>query len=245
MKTHAHAPFVMALLLIGLGAAGLHKLRSAVRLGTPGVRMSNLPVLDEEARVARTNSVALPLRVDGHAATAEAIPRMELDYLPPDTVYARRTYIPNSGQPRIQASVVLMGADRTSIHRPEYCLTGQGWNIRQKRGLDIPIARPTPYTLPVQRYDMTYSGMANGRPDRRSGVYVFWFVADGQLTNSHLERQAWLIRDLVLKQVLQRWAYVAFFADCAPGGEDAAYNAIVKLLKESIADFQLTTGTPL
>ena len=76
MKTHAHAPFVMALLLIGLGAAGLHKLRSAVRLGTPGVRMSNLPVLDEEARVARTNSVALPLRVDGHAATAEAIPRM-------------------------------------------------------------------------------------------------------------------------------------------------------------------------
>lgn len=244
MKAHARMPFVMALLLIGAGAAGLHKLRSAVRLGSPGVKVSNLPVLDEDARVARTNSVSLPLRVDGHAATVEAIPRMELDYLPPDTVYARRTYIPKAGRPRIQASVVLMGADRTSIHRPEYCLTGQGWNIREKRGLGIPVERPTRYTLPVQRYDMTYSGLANGRPAPRSGVYVFWFVADGQLTNSHLERQGWLIRDLLLKQVLQRWAYVAYFADCPAGEEDATYNAIVALIQGSIADFQLTTGGP-
>lgn len=242
MKAHALAPFAVALLLIGAGAAGLHQLRRAVRLGTPGVKVSNLPVLDDEARVARTNSVALPLRVQGHAATVEAIPRLELDYLPPDTVYARRTYIPKAGRPRIQASVVLMGADRTSIHRPEYCLTGQGWNIREKRPLGIAIERPEPYLLPVQRYDMTYSGLSHGRPDRRSGVYVFWFVADGQLTNSHLERQGWLIRDLLLRQVLQRWAYVAFFADCPPGEEDATYEAIVALVRESIADFQLTTG---
>ena len=183
MKGWVGTPFVLALLLIGAGAAGLHGLRSAVRLGEPGVRVGNMPVLDEQARVARTNSVSLPLRVDGYSTVVDAIPRMELDYLPPDTVYARRTYIPRAGKPRIQASVVLMGTDRTSIHRPEYCLTGQGWNIREKRGMGVPVERPAAYVLPVQRYDMSFSGMVNGRPDLRSGVYVFWFVADGQLTN--------------------------------------------------------------
>lgn len=240
MKTLPFPLLAAALILIGLGAAGLHRLRTVVRLGTPGVKVSNLPVLDEESRVARTNSVALPLRLDGHAVVVNPIPRMELDYLPPDTSYARRTYVPKEGKPRIQASVVLMGTDRTSIHRPEYCLTGQGWNIRQKREATVPITLPRPYSLRVQRYDMSYSGMAEGRPVQRSGIYVFWFVADGQLTHSHLERQWWLIRDLLLKQVLQRWAYVAFFADCNPGEEDATYQAIAHLIQSAVPDFQLT-----
>lgn len=242
MKPATLPLFASALLLIGLGAAGLHRLRTAVRLGTPGVKLTNLPVLDEESRVARTNSVALPLRVHGHATTVNPIPRLELDYLPPDTSYARRTYVPKDGKHRIQASVVLMGTDRTSIHRPEYCLTGQGWNIRTRREASIPIPRPSPYALKVQRYDMTYSGLAEGRPAQRSGIYVFWFVADGQLTASHLERQWWLIRDLLRHQVLQRWAYVAYFADCPPGEEDATYDAIASLIQESVPDFQLTAG---
>ena len=25
-----------------------------------------------------------------------------------------------------------MGADRTSIHKPDYCLPGQGWTIKDK-----------------------------------------------------------------------------------------------------------------
>lgn len=242
MKASSHPWFVAALAMVGAGALGLQHLRTSVRLGPPGVKVSNLPVLDEESRVARTNSVALPVRVEGYATTVEAIPRMELDYLPPDTSYGRRVYVPRSGKPRIQASVVLMGTDRTSIHRPEYCLTGQGWNIRRKQAMGIPVERPRPYLLPVQRYDMRFTGLADGRVAERSGIYVFWFVADGQLTNSHLERQGWLIRDLLLRQVLQRWAYVAYFADCNPGEEEATYQSIVELVQASVADFQLTAG---
>ncbi|MEY3276685.1 MAG: hypothetical protein RL153_1953, partial [Verrucomicrobiota bacterium] len=85
---------------------------------------------------------------------------------------------------------------------------------------------------------MRFTGLADGRVAERSGIYVFWFVADGQLTNSHLERQGWLIRDLLLRQVLQRWAYVAYFADCNPGEEEATYQAIVELVQASVADFQ-------
>ena len=29
----------------------------------------------------------------------------------------------------VTATIILMGADRTSIHRPEYCLAGQGLHM--------------------------------------------------------------------------------------------------------------------
>jgi hypothetical protein len=77
MKRSSHAWFVAALVVVGVGAFGLQHLRTSVRLGKPGVKVTNLPVLDEESRVARTNSVALPVRVDGYATSVEAIPRLE------------------------------------------------------------------------------------------------------------------------------------------------------------------------
>ena len=30
-----------------------------------------------------------------------------------------------------------MGMDRTSIHKPEFCLPGQGWRIDQKTTVDL------------------------------------------------------------------------------------------------------------
>ena len=49
----------------------------------------------------------------------------------------------------IENNVVLMGHDRTSIHKPEYCLPGQGFTIDHREVVDIPIAQPHPYDLRV------------------------------------------------------------------------------------------------
>lgn len=234
---------LLALALIGLGATGLRSLRSAVHLGNPGVKLSSIPVLDENDKVARTNSVALPVHIPGYEGRLASITRLELDYLPQDTTYARRIYSIPSERFSVQASAVLMGTDRTSIHRPEYCLTGQGWNIVRQTATNIPIQKPTPYSLPVQRYDVVYQGEIDGRPAVRSGVYVFWFVAEGQLTSSHLDRQWSLIRNLLLHQTLQRWAYISFFADCAPGDENQTFQRIAQIAANSVPEFQLTTGT--
>ena len=231
-----------ALALIGTSALWLNNLRSAVRLGNPGVKLASIPVLDEDSKVARTNSVALPLRVPGFESKLANITRLELNYLPPDTTYARRFYsIPKEGF-AVQASAVLMGTDRTSIHRPEYCLTGQGWSITRQQATSIQIEGNQPFRLPVQRYDMSYQGELNGQMAVRSGIYVFWFVAEGQVTESHVKRQWWLIRDLLLHRTLQRWAYISFFADCAPGQEEATYTQITRLVAATVPDFQLTTG---
>ena len=58
---------------------------------------------------------------------------VERAILPPDTGYSRKNYI--SVQDRTQqvfVSIVLSGRDRTSIHRPELCLVGQGWTIQDR-----------------------------------------------------------------------------------------------------------------
>lgn len=236
---------LVALLLIGGSALWLDQLRNAVKLGNPGVRMSSMPVLSEDSRIVRSNSVALPTRVPGYETQLGTITQLELEFLPPDTSYARRTYSTRDGSFSTQASAVLMGTDRTSIHRPEYCLTGQGWNIRTRAERSIRIGGTNGYDLPVQRYDMQFQGEVNGRVAVRSGVYVFWFVADNQITASHVQRQWWLIRDLLLKRTLQRWAYISFFTDCAPGEEEATWARVSDLAATIVPEFQLTSpATP-
>ena len=53
---------------------------------------------------------------------------------------------------------------------------------------------------------------------RLSGVYVFWFVADGEETPSHFQMMKRLALHLLRTGVLQRWAYVSLFSPRASRG---------------------------
>ena len=81
-----------------------------------------------------------------------------------------------------------------------------------------------------------------GRQVTRSGIYVYWFVADGQLTASHGGRMWSMARELLKTGVLQRWAYVACFMQCAPGDEEQTYRRMEKFLQASVPQFQLVPG---
>jgi exosortase len=54
---------------------------------------------------------------------------IEREILPPDTGYSRMQYVSSRDRRAVFLSIVLSGRDRTSIHRPELCLVGQGWTI--------------------------------------------------------------------------------------------------------------------
>ncbi len=242
MSRSARLLAALALLLMGVASLGLNHLRTAYRLGQPGVKISAVPVFDEKSKLARTNSVALPTRLPGYRARVEPMTKIELDNLPPDTTYGRRTYASEDLSFQAQVSAVLMGTDRTSIHRPEVCLIAQGWNILHRRTAKVPIDRPAKYDLSVQRFDLRIQSPEKNGPVMRGGVYAFWFVADGRLTDSHVQRQWWLMRDLILHQTLQRWAYISIFSECVPGEEDATFERISKLIAATVPEFQLTSG---
>jgi hypothetical protein len=70
-------------------------------------------------------------------------------------------------------------------------------------------------------------------------LYVYWFVDADRLTASHAQRMLWMAHDVVVKNVLDRWAYVSFFSECAPGQEEALFDRMKELIIATVPEFQL------
>jgi len=223
--------FSIALILIAGTAVALAEFRAHQKLGKPGIKATPIP-----GQVAM--QIELPENVPGFTSTNVPESDVELGYFPKDTSYIRRSY-QTDGAPPIFATIVMMGADRTSIHKPDYCLPGQGWQITKKSVVKVPLASVN-YELPVSVWRLSNSLQApDGRVQTIHGIYVFWFVADNEQTPSFYQRLWWLTRDMVSTGVLQRWAYVSYFTPCEPGQEDAAVERVKKLISESVPQFQL------
>ena len=226
----------LALLMIG-GAAGLLvRLKANQRLGAPGVKT-------EPLAGGRNLRVLLPERVLNY--TSEELPQSEVvtNTLPPDTSYGQRIYTHTNGL-WLLMNVVLMGADRTSIHKPQYCLEGAGFSIDHAATAEttIHVARPQPYDLPVIKLVATgQKADPQGKVGTYRAVYVYWFVADDALSGdkSGAQRMWWMARNLLTTGVLQRWAYISCFAVCLPGQEDATFERVKEFVAASVPEFQL------
>jgi hypothetical protein len=224
--------FATTLLLIAGTAGALTWLKSHQRLGAPGLKAA--PVAG-----GLKMHIELPARVLDFTSSNVPTAQIELDYLPKDTSYAQRYYFASDNF-WAQAQVVLMGADRTSIHRPEYCLPGQGWQIRDKTEVKLPIAGTRPYGLPVMKWTVSKTYPApDGSQQAVSGLYVFWFVTQGQTTDSFPTMLKSMLFNQLTSGVLQRWAYVSYFTACAPGQEDVTFARMKQLIAASVPEFQL------
>jgi len=231
MKNQKWLLLVIALVLIAGTAGALTWMKANQKLGAPGVKFTPIP---GEVMV----QIDLPEHVPGFISTNMPEPQEVIDYLPKDTSYAGRLYTATNGL-QINSTLILMGTDRTSIHNADYCLPGQGWIINAKTVTNIIVTAAQPYQLPVAKWTVgNVLQLHDGTKQQVSGLYVFWFVADGQQTTDNHQRMWWLGRDLIRTGVLQRWAYVAYFAMCLPGHEDAAFEQMKDLMAQSVPQFQ-------
>jgi hypothetical protein len=238
MKARSLPVFFATLAVIAATAALLFVLRAHQRLGEPGVRVGRFPIYDEHGKLLSEDSVLLPETAGGMGSRVVPIGDAELFWLPKDTTYGRRIYT-NSDGFLAQISVVLMRLDRTSIHKPEACLPGQGWIIEKQEPTTIHLSRPRECELPAQKITARVATKnAKGERVDVKALYVYWFVADGLVTESHFKRTIWLARDLIFKQVLDRWAYVSYFAPCPPGREEECFERLKKVIAESVPSFQ-------
>ncbi len=251
MKRQALAVFVIVLGLIGATAAFLGTQESRQKLGKPGLLVVPEPIYAVDIGASTnapvlvsSNQVFLPPRVLNYRSQAMPVQSLTVNTLPKDTVYGHRMYAHPSGL-LIDYQVVLMGADRSSIHRPQHCLRGSGFETLDTQPATIRIDRPHAYDLPVMKLKLHRFIEENGVTRRQGGVLVYWFVADGELTAQHRERMWWMARDMVKTGVLQRWAYVICFAPCEPGAEDVTYERVREFIAASVPEFHLTTGRPI
>lgn len=232
----------VALALIAATAQFLRNYQGRHRLSDPGVRISRAPMLDDQGNIARTNSIALPIELPGWSSSNITITATEASYLPPDTLFGRKLYASADKSVHAQLNVVLMGTDRSSIHRPEACLPGQGLIITHNVETNVLIQAPHAYRLPVRRCDTTLQYEKDGQAIVVKGVFLYWFVTDEVLTANHSERMWSMAKSLLFQGVLQRWAYVAVYAPCMPGEEEVTFQHLSELLAASVPQFQTTAG---
>ena len=222
---------VVALAMIGGTALLLAKVPQ--KLGPPGVKARPVP---GDARWA----IDLPEKVLDFTSKSLSLDTNSLQMLPKDTSFAQRIYLRPDSAP-IVSSVILMGTDRTSIHKAQYCLQGQGMHIEQMTRETIHMDQPQPYDLPVIKIVGREKLSQNGQTATISCVYVYWYVTDGQLSNdeSGFGRMWSMAKQLMLTGVLQRWAYVRYYSLCEPGQEDATFAQIKRLIAATVPQYQL------
>ena len=236
MKNQPWILFLVALVLIAGTGGLLQQVRGHQKLGLPGVKAHPLP---DSIRLA----AELPEHVLDYQSEAVEIDDVTLKTLPPDTSFGYRRYRAADGF-GLDLRVVLMGADRTSLHKPQFCLTGQGWLIDETCETNVPIELPSAYNLPIVKLVATLA--ENGNRTAQRGIYVYWYIADDKLSASALgiQRMWWMAEKLIRTGVLQRWAYVSCFAPCAPGQEEVTFQRIGRFLAASVPQFQLYPQPP-
>ncbi|MES2595852.1 MAG: exosortase/archaeosortase family protein [Verrucomicrobiota bacterium] len=134
--------------------------------------------------------------------------------LPEDTQMLKMQYrSPGLPQDRdlAQVTLVLAGAERRSIHRPEVCLDGQGWTLVDST--TIPVEITPGRTLEVKDLLVEREIRLNdGKTKVLRAHYVYWFIGTDVTTPSNAMR-VWLSTwDNIARNVNHRWAYASITA---------------------------------
>jgi hypothetical protein len=227
----------LVLALMGVTALLLQHLKSSHHLGEPGIKTR------PQAHSTRLE-LLMPESAPGYNSFILTTNENQLcQLLPEDTSLRIREYISDDKQSGFELTAVLMGSDRTSIHSPYICLTGQGWDIDSHRTAmeTIHMDRPQPYDLPVNKMLATKVVRdADGHSATITGIYVYWYVDGSHYTeNDKLWQGWWVPRDLLLHGLLERWAYISVFTYCLPADEPATYERMKKFIASTVPEFQL------
>ncbi|HEY0944991.1 MAG TPA: exosortase/archaeosortase family protein [Opitutaceae bacterium] len=209
-------------------------------------RIATAPVAGVRLAADGVHPVALP----GFIATDWIGQRLDVTeveraILPPDTGYSRRSYVStHDPRERVMVSVVLSGRDRTSIHRPELCVVGEGWSIagRSRHRFRHPRGGEVPATI----LHLQHEGRdATGRRVVRSAVFAYWFVGRDTVVATHLERLWRTACERVGHMRADRWAYVvAQTVQLAGEDETAALARLQTVLNGTLPAFQPAPGRP-
>ena len=140
--------------------------------------------------------------------------------LPPDTEKVARIYTNATGQ-MVFCAIVLAGRDVTSIHRPEVCLTGQGWKLEDAQIERIATTAAPGGVLRVSRMNASnLVQLKNEQAAQLYAVFAYWFIGRDRTTPYHWQRIWWTTLDRVFHNRNHRWAY--FLIDAIVPPERAA-----------------------
>lgn len=166
----------------------------------------------------------------------------ELAILPKDTQFAKKTYTDPFGN-SVNCQIVLSGGDRRSIHRPEACLPGQGWNMLANAPYEIELASGKKMMVKKLRLNREVE-TSPGVQKTLYMLYYYWYVGSDYTTHDQIQRVVRTNVDLLLYNLVHRWAYVIVSAPILEGfipnglNEEQTQKRILDFMREAIPAFQ-------
>lgn len=133
----------------------------------------------------------------------------ELTILPSDTRFIKRLYESDDGR-WFQVTVVIGGASKSSIHRPELCLPTQGFQMVEPRNMCV--GGIDWHVIKLDRRDAEALGFA----------YTF-FNQTGFRTASHMRRIFQDVWDRSVLNRIDRWVMITVNSSSADDGELSAF----------------------
>ncbi len=167
------------------------------------------------------------------------VSKVEKDNLPPDTGFSRKSYV-NLLHPEqeVKISIVLSGKDRSSIHRPELCLVGQGWTIKDNFAHNFSVPEMKGGLLPTTVLRVEHSLTNVDDTEVLIPVlFAYWFVGADTVVPTHGERLFQMARERLFGFNVNRWAYV-FAQTICPDGEDAGLERLQEVIALTLDQFQ-------
>ena len=156
----------------------------------------------------------LPMQFASFQGKKVSVTGRELDILAKDTEFERASYanLDNRAHPAVQVSVVFSGKDiNNSIHRPERCLTAQGWNFVKERKVVVKGAMPDGSDIPFREIVCVKPvQLENGKTIKTMLVQYYSFFGHSMITEDHYGRTLQDMKDRLFKGYDQQWAYATF-----------------------------------
>jgi hypothetical protein len=152
-------------------------------------------------------------------APLDVMSPVERAILPAGTLVMKKAYTSPQNEPMF-VSVVVSGTDRLGIHRPQNCLPGQGFVIRETERM--PVRIPGREDLLVTLLEL---GREAEMPDRagnppRLSCMAYWYFAGGRETPYQSSMMFWMAYDRVLRGKAERWAYVSIMTGRRENSDD-------------------------
>jgi len=171
--------------------------------------------------------VWLPDQVPGYKVDGGTMGEMERKWLPIDTTYLKKSYseigLPDevANYRAIHATLIVAGSDSRSLHRPQVCLTAQGWAIAKR---EVVAMETSGGPLQVMNFHLERllrnedgSPRLNdkGKQLKQRAYYCYWWVGPGDSTPYDEEKVWKSVVNSIISGQNERWAYpsVMVFVD--------------------------------
>lgn len=187
------------------------------------------------------------------------VSRLEAETLPPDTTYLKMVYFEKflpaqvSRSRQMAVTLILAGSDRRSLHEPEVCLDGQGWDLVKRTVIPIELAQDKLEVMELElgrwarRDDGSLIKDQNGKKIRVRALYTYWWVAKEDSTPHSNERIMRTALNNMFRNVNDRWGYPSLFVPFDrrlpfDEGKEEARARTVEFIQEFAPKFQKSLG---